>query len=100
MSHDGSQVPLTGDATRVEAGLKTGFSGAQIAADLTNGLQFRVIQAVRNERCTAAGDVVTADYVLDVGVLGIGLAASTIHETFEMQDGKIHRIVADIALGG
>lgn len=100
MSHDGSQVPLTGDATRVEAGLKTGFSGAQIAADLTNGLQFRVIQAVRNERYTVAGDVVTADYVLDVGVLGIRLATSTIHETFEMQDGKIHRIVADIALGG
>ncbi len=98
VDHDPSEVPLHPRATRVEAGLQTGFSGEQIRTDLRYGPQYRVIAGVRDAEYRTEGDVVVADYLLDVALLGIPLTTVRIHETFAFEDGLIRRIVADIAL--
>jgi hypothetical protein len=96
VDHDPSDVPLHPAATRVENGVRTGFSGPQIRLDLRYGPQYRVIQRVRDERYRRDGDTVVADYVLDVGA-GVRLASTRVHETFELTDGLIRTITADIA---
>lgn len=99
VTHDPVDVPLHPEATRVEAGLPTGFSGEQIRADLRFGPQYRVIQRVRDEFYAVDGDVVTADFVLDVGLPGLPLTSARVHETFTLDTGQLRTIVADIALG-
>ncbi|MFB7717902.1 hypothetical protein [Nocardia sp. NPDC056100] len=96
VSHDASAVRFTPDATRVEAGLKTGTSGPQLSNDLEHGVQYSVIQGVRDIKFSEAGDVVTARYLLDSGVAGIRLMTVDIVETFAMTEGAIHTIVATI----
>ncbi|TSD47774.1 hypothetical protein FFI94_017645 [Rhodococcus sp. KBS0724] len=96
VSHDVTDVHFAPDATRVEAGIQTGFSGPQLSADLDHGVQYTVIQSVRDLRMTEAGDVVTAVYLLDAGVADTRLMTVEIRETFEIRDGLIHVIVADI----
>lgn len=96
VSHDVTDVHFAPDATRVEAGIQTGFSGPQLSADLDHGVQYTVIQSVRDLRMTEAGDVVTAIYLLDAGVADTRLMTVEIRETFEIRDGLIHVIVADI----
>ncbi|MFI1913079.1 hypothetical protein [Nocardia sp. NPDC020380] len=96
LSHDASAVPFAPDATRVEAGLKTGTSGPQLTHDLDTGVQYSVIQNIRDVRMSEDGDVVTARYLLDSGVLGIRLMTVDITETFVVQDHEIHTIVATI----
>jgi hypothetical protein len=94
-THDASAVPLHPEATRVEAGIQTGFSGEQIRFGLEHGPQYRVIEAVRDARFTAEGDTVTADFELD---LVVPLVGSRVHEVFTFEDNRIRTIVADIAL--
>ncbi len=96
VSHDASAVHFAPDATRVEAGLQTGYSGPQLSRDLETGIQYRVIQQIRDLQISEAGDVVTTRYLLDSGVAGIRLTTVQITETFEIPDGTIHTIVADI----
>lgn len=96
LSHDASAVRFAAGATRVEAGLKTGFSGTQMAWDLTHGPQYRVIQAVRELELSESGDVVTARFLLDAGLAGKRLMTVEITETFEIPDGTIHAVVARI----
>ncbi|WP_067569879.1 hypothetical protein [Nocardia acidivorans] len=96
VSHDASAVRFTPDATRVEAGLQTGYSGPQLSNDLEHGVQYRVVQRIREVHFTESGDVVTARYLLDSGVAGIRLMTVDITETFAMTDGAIHTIVATI----
>lgn len=96
VSHDVTDVHFAPDATRVEAGIQTGFSGPQLSADLDHGVQYTVIQSVRDLRMTEDGDVVTAVYLLDAGVADTRLMTVEIRETFEIRDGLIHVIVADI----
>lgn len=96
VSHDVTDVHFAPDATRVEAGLQTGFSGPQMSADLDNGVQYSVIQGIRDLRMTEEGDLVTTVYLLDAGILGTRLATVEIRETFVIRDGLIHTIVADI----
>ncbi|MGG7104096.1 hypothetical protein V2B23_25000 [Rhodococcus sp. 24CO] len=96
VSHDVTDVHFAPDATRVEAGIQTGFSGPQLSADLDYGVQYTVIQSVRDLRMTEDGDVVTAVYLLDAGVADTRLMTVEIRETFEIRDGLIHVIVADI----
>ncbi|MFJ4650278.1 hypothetical protein ACIP5Y_03270 [Nocardia sp. NPDC088792] len=96
LSHDASAVPFAPDATRVEAGLQTGTSGPQLTHDLDTGVQYSVIQNIRDIRMSEDGDVVTARYLLDSGVLGIRLMTVDITETFVIQDHEIHTIVATI----
>jgi hypothetical protein len=98
VDHNPSSVPLHPTATRVENGVPTGFSGPQIRFDLEHGPQYRVIQRVRDERYRRTGATVTADYLLDIGVgVGAQLATARVHETFELVNGLIKTIVADIA---
>ncbi|WUA11893.1 hypothetical protein OG225_08130 [Nocardia sp. NBC_01377] len=96
VSHDASAVPFAPDATRVEAGLQTGYSGPQLANDLNHGVQYRVIQGIRDLTMDEAGDVVTTRYLLDSGVGGVRLLTVEITETFVIPDGTIHAITATI----
>lgn len=96
ISHDASAVKFAPDATRVEAGLKTGFSGPQMTRDLEYGPQYRVIRGIRDLQMSESGDVVTTTYLLDAGIGGVRLMTVEITETFEVPDGTIHAIVAHI----
>ncbi|MBF4997060.1 hypothetical protein IRT45_07825 [Nocardia sp. BSTN01] len=96
VSHDASAVPFAPDATRVEAGLQTGYSGPQLTQELNHGVQYSVIQDIRDVRMTECGDVVTARYLLDSGVAGVRLMTVDITETFVIPDGTIHTINATI----
>ncbi|ALE73140.1 putative CysQ [Pseudonocardia sp. Ae168_Ps1] len=100
-SHDPSGVPFHPDATRVEAGLPTGFSGDQLRADLQYGPQYRVIRGISDETYRVRDDgVVEAGFTLDVGAGPVGLTTARVHETFRFQDGLVREIVADIRIGG
>lgn len=96
VSHDASGVVFTPDATRVEAGLQTGFTGAQLANDLNHGIQYRVIQGVRDLAMSESDDTVHTRYLLDAGVGSQRLMTVEIVETFELENGAIDRIVATI----
>ncbi|RVW01904.1 hypothetical protein [Rhodococcus xishaensis] len=97
VSHDASDVVFTPDATRIEAGIQTGFSGEQLTNDLNNGIQYRVIQGVRDLEMTESGDTVHTTYLLDAGIGSMTLMTVEIEETFEMEDGAIDHIVATIS---
>ncbi|MGW0176888.1 hypothetical protein ACWDUM_23935 [Rhodococcus sp. NPDC003322] len=97
LSHDASAVRFASGATRVEAGLKTGFNGSQMAWDLAHGPQYRVIQGIRDLEMSEQGDVVSTRYLLDAGIAGAKLMTVEITETFEIRDGSIHAVVAHIA---
>jgi len=94
-THVASAVPLHPDATRVEAGIQTGFSGEQIRSDLEHGPQYRVIEEVQDARFVADGETVVADFALDLVTPVVG---SRVHEVFTFEGGRIRTIVADIAL--
>ncbi|MEU4649514.1 hypothetical protein [Nocardia fluminea] len=96
VSHDASAVPFAPDATRVEVGLRTGNSGPQLSADLENGLQYRVIQGIRDLTMSESGDTVTTHYLLDTGVAGIRLTTVEITETFVIPVDSIQTIEATI----
>ncbi|MFE6925525.1 hypothetical protein ACFVAV_31245 [Nocardia sp. NPDC057663] len=96
VSHDASAVPFTPDATRVEVGFQTGYSGPQLTADLENGLQYRVIQAVRDLTMSESGDTVTTRYLLDTGIAGVRLTTVEIVETFVIPADAIQSIEATI----
>ncbi|PTR24920.1 hypothetical protein C8K36_107176 [Rhodococcus sp. OK519] len=97
VSHDASAVLFTPDATRVEAGLQTGFNGPQLANDLDHGIQYRVIQGVRDLTMSESGDTVHTRYLLDAGVGPQRLMTVEIVESFELENGAIDRIVATIS---
>ncbi|WP_067898685.1 hypothetical protein [Nocardia vaccinii] len=95
-SHDAADVPFAPDCTRVEAGIQTGYSGTQLTHDLDTGPQYQLVQRIYDVRLSTAGDVVTARYHLDSDWAGQRLVTVDITETFDIPDGTIHRIVADI----
>lgn len=99
VTHDAAAVALHPRATRVEAGLPTGFSGEQIRRDLEHGPQYRLIRGVRDVRYAVEGATVTADFVLDVGPPGLAVTTAAVHETFVLDRGLIRTIVADVAIG-
>ena len=96
VSHDASAVPFAPDATRVEVGFQTGYSGPQLSADLENGLQYRVIQGIRDLTMFESGDTVTTHYLLDTGVGDIRLTTVEITETFVIPVDSIQTIEATI----
>ncbi len=98
VSHDASAVPFASDCTRVEVGVKTGFSGAHLRRSLNGGPQYRVIRAVTACELTAVGDTVRArfDLVTKPSVAGHRVGAH-VDETFTFTaDGLIHHIRAGI----
>jgi len=97
VDHDASAVLFTPGATRVEAGLRTGINGPQLTNDLNHGIQYRVIQGVRDLTMTESGDTVHTRYLLDAGIAGQRLMTVEIVETFDFEDGAIDRIVATIS---
>lgn len=97
VSHDASGVRFTPDATRVEAGLQTGFNGPQLTNDLNHGIQYRVIQGVRDLVMKEVGDTVHTRYLLDAGFGPQRLMTVEIVESFTFEDGAIDHIVATIS---
>ena len=62
VSHDASAVRFSSDCTRIEMGLKTGFSGNHLRRSLNRGPQFRLISAATLPEYSIDGDEVRAVY--------------------------------------
>jgi hypothetical protein len=99
VSHDADKVPFAPGCTRIEVGLKTGFSGDHLRRSLNRGLQYRIIQATTVPEFTVDGDRVRAqfDLVTKPSLAGRRVGAH-IDETFLIPaaDGQIHHIRAAI----
>jgi hypothetical protein len=82
-THQADGVPFAPDCTRVEVGLKTGFSGNHLRRSLNGGLQYRVIESVSTPEFTVSGDEVRArfDLVTKPSLAGRRVGAH-IDETF------------------
>jgi hypothetical protein len=99
VSHDASGVPFAPGCTRVEVGLKTGFSGNHLRRSLNRGPQYLVIRSTTQPEFTVDGDQVRArfDLVTKPSIAGRRVGAH-IDETFLIPagDGQLHHIRADI----
>jgi hypothetical protein len=99
VSHDADKVPFAPGCTRIEVGLKTGFSGNHLHRSLNGGAQYRIIQATTVPEFTVDGDRVRArfDLVTKPSLAGRRVGAH-IDETFLIpaSDGQIHHIRAGI----
>ena len=95
VTHDGDAVPFAPNCTRVEQGMKNGFSGNHLRRSLNRGPQYRVIGATTPPDFTVTGDEVIARYdvLTKVSVRGRRMAAH-VDETFLIpaRDGQIHHI--------
>ncbi|MGE0215177.1 hypothetical protein [Mycolicibacterium sp.] len=63
-SHRADDVPFAPGCTRVEVGLKTGFSGKHLRRSLNGGPQYRVIRSVSPPQFSVDGDTVRARFEL------------------------------------
>lgn len=99
VSHDGDSVPFAPDCTRIEIGIKTGFSGNHLRRSLNRGPQYRVIAAVTTPEFRVDGDEVRArfDLVTKPSLAGRRVGVH-IDETFVIpaEDGMIHHIRAHL----
>lgn len=93
-THDGESVPFAPDCTRVEQGIRNGFSGNQLRRSLTRGPQYRIIAATTTPSYTVRGDEVRAEYtVLTKFAMAGRRAAARVDETFLIgDDGLIRHI--------
>lgn len=83
VSHDGDSVPFAPGCTRVEQGIKNGFSGNHLRRSLNRGPQYRIIAATTAPSCTVVGEEVQARYtVLTKLSLAGRRAAAYVDETF------------------
>lgn len=98
VTHDSSDVPLHPRATRVEQGIKTGYSGRQLRADLAHGPQYRLIGGVHDVHDEVVDGVVHTDYALDVGTADARLTTVRVRETFTYDEAAIRTITARIYL--
>lgn len=97
VTHDADSVPFAPDCTRIEVGLKSGFSGNHLRRSLNRGPQYRIISATTPPEYTVSGDEVRAVYdVLTKVSFGGRRVASRVDETFVIpeEDGLIHHIRA------
>jgi len=95
VDHDGHSVPFAPGCTRVEQGVKTGFSGKHLRRSLSRGLQYRIIRTVTPPEYTVRGEEVRACYtVLTIFSLAGRRVAAHVDETFTIpaSDGRIHHI--------
>jgi hypothetical protein len=99
VSHDADKVPFAPGCTRVEVGLKTGFSGDHLRRSLNRGPQYRVIRDATLPEFSVDGDSVRArfDLFTKPSLAGRRVGAH-IDETFTIpaDDGQIHHIRASI----
>jgi hypothetical protein len=83
VSHDGDAVPFADRCTRVEQGVKNGFSGKHLRRSLNRGPQYRVIVDATPPDCRIVGDEVHATYdVLTKAKFGRRRIAARVNETF------------------
>ena len=88
-------MPFAPGCTRVEQGVKNGFSGNHLRRSLTRGPQYRIIAATTAPEYTIDGAEVRARYqVLTRLSLGSRRAAADVDEVFVIPpaDGLIHHI--------
>jgi hypothetical protein len=99
VSHDADKVQFAPHCTRIEVGLKTGFSGNHLRRSLNRGLQYRVIQDTGVPEFSVDGETVRAQFDLYTkpSLAGHRVGAH-IDETFLIpaEDGQIHHIRAKI----
>jgi len=102
-SHRADDVPFAPGCTRVEVGVKTGFSGDHLRRSLNRGLQYRVIEKVSTPEFSVDGDTVRARFELATKPKLAGRSVGArIDETFlipaDDPSGRalIHHIRADI----
>ncbi|PND57381.1 hypothetical protein CRM90_12585 [Mycobacterium sp. ENV421] len=96
-SHRADDVPFAPGCTRIEFGVKTGFSGDQLRRSLNRGPQYLVIKSVSEPEFSVNGDEVHARFeLLTKPTLAGRRVAARIDETFLIPaaDGKIHHIRA------
>ena len=83
VSHDGDAVPFAGRCTRIEQGVKSGFSGNHLRRSLNRGPQYRVIADTTPPDYRIAGNEVHAAYdVLTKAAFGGRRIAARVDETF------------------
>ena len=83
LSHDGDAVPFAAGCTRVEQGLKTGFSGNHLRRSINRGPQYRFLAHTTPPDYSIDGDEVHAVYnVLTKAALGGRRVAAQVNETF------------------
>ena len=95
VSHDGDSVPFASGCTRVEQGVKNGFSGNHLRRSLNRGPQYRIIAATTAPEYTVVGDEVQARYMVLTRLSIAGRrAAAHVDETFVIPpaDELIHHI--------
>lgn len=96
--HRADAVPFAADCTRVEVGLKTGFSGSHLRRSLNRGPQYRVIASTTAPEFTVDGDRVRArfDVITKPSIAGRRVCAH-VDETFTFTAaGEIQHIRADL----
>lgn len=83
VSHDGDAVPFAARCTRVEQGIKNGFSGNHLRRSLNRGLQYRLLAHTTPPDYRIDGDQVHAVYrVLTKVSFGGRRLAAHVTETF------------------
>jgi hypothetical protein len=99
VSHDGDAVPFAARCTRIEQGVKTGFSGNHLRRSLNRGPQYWVIADTTAPDYRIVGDQVHAAYdVLTKAAYGGRRLAARVTETFLIPaesssgDAEIHHI--------
>lgn len=95
--HDAGNVPFAPNCTRIEFGVKTGFSGDHLRRSLNGGPQYRVIKSATAPEYAVDGDRVRARFDLTTkpSLAGRRVGAH-VDETFVIpaDDGQIHHIRA------
>jgi hypothetical protein len=82
-SRDGDAVPFAARCTRIEPGVKNGFSGNHLRRSLNRGPQYRVIADTTPPDYRIAGDEVHAVYdVLTKAAFARRRVAGQVDETF------------------
>ncbi|OBB95457.1 hypothetical protein [Mycobacterium sp. 852002-40037_SCH5390672] len=83
VNHDGDAVPFAARCTRIEQGIKNGFSGNHLRRSLNRGLQYRVLADTTPPEYRIDGDRVYAAYqVLTKAAFGRRRLAAHVNETF------------------
>lgn len=100
-SHRADDVPFAPGCTRVEFGVKSGFSGEHLRRSLNRGPQYRVIESVSAPDFTVSGDEVRARFELTTKTTLAGrTVGARIDETFLIpaaaETAQIHRIRAHV----
>ena len=88
-------MPFAPDCTRVEQGVKNGFSGKHLRRSLNRGPQYRIIKHITPADYTVVGDEVRARYTVQTRFSVRGRRAGAhVDETFVIppSDGLIHHI--------